>query len=149
MPDTLDRLIYDLGRLEARARVGALDPETALKLACAEFGTRKGEPPRPTLSVATDRHEAAAHRAVAHRVGAVLDGHAADGKAILQKVAEDLAEVVQEQVDANTPPPLAASTLAARRRRGNTSERTLVDSGEMLRSIRVEAKAGTDGWHDD
>lgn len=149
MTDPLDRLIRDLARLDASARVGALDPTNAQKLAFAEFGTSRGEPPRPTVSVATDKARTSIERAVAKRVGEVLDGKSsATGRDVLQKVGDDLAELIQEQIDSNTQPALAKSTLAARRRAGQ-GDRTLVASGEMLRSIKVETSSDPDRWRDD
>jgi hypothetical protein len=57
---------------------------------------------------------------------------------------------VRDAIDGNTPPPLAPSTLAARRRRGNFSARTLVDTGKMRLSIKVDTKPGARAeWPDD
>lgn len=149
MTDPLDRIIRDLGRLDASARVGALDQENAQKLHWAEFGTRTGEPPRPTVSVATDKARASIERAVAKRVGDVFDGKSsATGRDVLQKVGGDLAELIQETIDSNVQPPLAESTKAARRRAGQ-GDRTLVASGEMLRNIKVETSSDPDRWRDD
>lgn len=148
MTDPLDRLIRDLGRLDASARVGALDQENAQKLHWAEFGTRTA-PPRPTVSVATDKARTSIERAVAKRVGDVFDGKSsATGRDVLQKVGGDLAELIQEQIDGNTQPALAKSTLAARRRAGQ-GDRTLVASGEMLKSIKVETSSDPDRWRDE
>lgn len=147
MMDDLDRLIIRMQHLDASARVGALDEENATKLSYSEFGT-VNEPPRPTLSAATDRNANAIHRAVERRVATVVAGKPQTGQDILADVAHDLAEEVQNEIDGNVQPALAPSTIVARRRRGNPSERTLVDTGEMLRSIKVETKRG-DGWWPD
>ncbi len=150
MTDPLDRLIRDLARLDGSARVGALDEKNASHLHWAEFGTRTGEPPRPTVSVATDKARASIERAVAKWVGDVFDGKSsATGRDVLAKVGGDLAELIQETIDSNVGDPLAKSTLAARRRAGITSERTLVASGEMLKSIKVETSSDPDRWRDD
>lgn len=139
MPDDFDRLIRDLARCDGAAIVGALDEKNAKKLAFAEFGT-KTAPPRPTLSVTTDRLAPAIDRKIRREIGAVLDGkgRGVTGREIVAEVARDLAEEVRHAIDGNTPPPLAASTLAKRRARGNPSTRTLVDTGEMMRSIDVQ-----------
>lgn len=156
--DDLDRLIRRLDRLPAAARVGALDEESARLLSLQEFGSAQGPTGtkgehnviRPSLSAATDRNAAGVHRAVARRVGAVIDGKTAQtGEAILGAVGADLAEEVRNTIDSNVQPALAPSTLATRRRRGNASERTLVDSGEMMRSITVDTKAGVGDWADE
>lgn len=155
--DDLDRLIIRMQRLDASARVGALDEENARKLALQEFGSAQDPPGakgehnviRPTLSAATDRNANAIHRAVERRVATVVAGKPQTGQDILADVAADLAEDVQNEIDGNVQPALAPSTIAARRRRGNPSERTLVDAGDLLRSIKVEAKRGDGGWPDE
>ena len=45
------------------------------------------------------------------------------------------ASSVKMKISSNIPPPLAASTLAARRRRGRTGTRTLIDTGQLRNSI--------------
>lgn len=148
MPDAFDRLIADMKRLTASARVGALDEENARKLAYQEFGTVT-IPMRPTLSVTTDRLEPAINRAINRRLRDVIDGKgSASGEAILRAVGEDLREEVVAAIEDNTPPALAPSTLANRRARGNPSTRTLVDTGKMRDSIKVETKAGAGDWAD-
>ena len=146
--DDLDRLIIRMQHLDASARVGALDEVNATKLSYSEFGT-VNEPPRPTLSAATDRNANAIHRAVERRVATVVAGKPQTGQDILADVAHDLAEEVQNEIDGNVQPALAPATIAARRRRGNPSERTLVDTDEMRKSIKVEAKHGDGGWSDE
>lgn len=147
MTDPLVRIIRDLSRMHGSAAVGALDEETATKLRFSEFGTATAEP-RPTISVATDAARPSIDRAIARRVGDVMDGKStASGVEVLTPVARDLAEQVQERIDNNTPPPLAASTLATRRRRGQ-GDRTLVATGDMLRGIGHEVSADA-GRYDD
>ena len=146
MNDDLDNLLRDLKRLDARARVGALDEENAKKLAYQEFGTETA-PMRPTLSATTDQTERDIHAAIKRRVLGVIDSkRTVTGETILAEVGGMLAESVREAIDGNVPPPLADSTIAARRRRGNDSTRTLVDTGDMRASIKVETKAGDAGW---
>lgn len=142
MADALDRLIRDLARLDGAAEVGALDPETAKKLSFAETGTRLGVDPRPVLSRTTDRLRPAIERSIRRQVGEVLDGRGrgVTGQEIAADLGRDLAEEVQNAIDGDTPPPLAESTKAKRRREGK-DERTLVDSGEMLRNIKSRAVA--------
>ena len=148
MPDDLDRLIARMKRLGASARVGALDEENAQKLAYQEFGTETA-PMRPTLSGTTDRLQAAMDRAVDRRLRAAIDDKGtASGEDILRAVGEDLREEVVAAIENTTPPPLAPSTLANRRARGNPSTRSLVDTGDMRDAIKVETKAGTGDWAD-
>lgn len=140
-----DAVALGLGRLTGAAVVGALDEENAEKLAYSEFGAAKA-PPRPTLSVTTDRLAPAIDRKVRREVGLVLDGkgRGVTGQEVLGEVGRDLAEEVQNAIDGDVQPPLAPSTLAARRRRGQ-GDRTLVASGEMLRNIKAETSARLDG----
>lgn len=151
MPDAFDLLIRDVSRLSASAVVGAVDDEeNASHLSAAETGTRTAKP-RPTLSAATDRLTRPINDAIKRRVVAVLSAQRTmTGEAILGEVGGMLAEEVRDAIDGNTPPPLAPSTLAARRRRGNFSARTLVDTGKMRLSIKVDTKPGaTAQWPDD
>lgn len=144
-----DELVRNVGHISGSAIVGALDEENAKHLFWAEFGTPTSDP-RPTLSVTTDRLRPAIDRAIKADVQAVLDGRGrgVTGQEVMADVGRDLAEEVQNAIDGNVPPPLAKSTLAARRRRGQ-GDRTLVASGEMLRSIRVETSADPDGLNDE
>ena len=144
-----DQVLRGVRGLPASAVVGALDEENAQKLAYSEFGTPTA-PPRPTLSVTTDRLRPAIYRAIQADVQAVLDGkgRGVTGQEVLADVGRDLAEEVQNAIDGNVQPPLAVSTLRQRRRRGQ-GDRTLVASGEMLRNIKVETRADPDGLRDD
>lgn len=146
-PDKLDRLIGRMRHASATADVGIIDDEeNAQHLFWAEFGTVTAEP-RPTLSRAYDQHERALQRAIDRRVGEFVDGDISSGEAVLREPAQDLAEAARENIDNNPPPELAKSTLAARRSRGNLSERTLVDSGKMRDAVRAVVRDGvaTDG----
>jgi hypothetical protein len=146
MPDAFDQLIRDFSALSATADIGALDEATATKLQRTEFGTLTARP-RPTLSAATDRNAGAINRAIDSRIKQVIDTRRAmTGETLLGEVGEMLAEEVRDAIDNNTPPPLAASTLAARRKRGNFSARTLVDTGKMRLGIGVKTARGADGF---
>ena len=148
MSDAFDRLLADMRRLDGRARVGALDETNAQKLAYSEFGTVH-EPPRPTISAAFDRAEATLRRAIDRRIGAVIDGASeAGGRRILSEVGEDFAELTREEIDNNTPPENAPSTLAAKARKGQ-GDRTLVATGAMRDGIAVESKSDSKPWQDE
>jgi hypothetical protein len=145
--DDLDRLIVNLGRASGSAIVGVIDDEeNASHLFWAEFGTTRGEPPRPTLTVTTDRLAPAIFRAERAALVRILDGkdHHTTGQEILADVGRDLAEEVQQAIDNDPAPPLAASTLAARRRAGQ-GDRALVATGEMMRAVRAKTDSKVDG----
>lgn len=148
MPDLLDKILADLRRLNGSAVVGALDGVNATKMAWQEFGTNRA-PARPTLSTTTDAATSSVFRSIQRQVGEVLDGQGrgVTGREIVAGLARDLAEEVQNAIDNNTPPPLAPSTAAARRRAGKDT-RTLVDTGDMLRSIGVETSDDPDAFND-
>ena len=148
MRDRLDNLIADLARLDGAAEVGALDPVNAQKLAWQEFGTSRA-PARPTLTVTTDAATPAIMRSIRRQVGEVMDGkgRGTTGQEIVGGVARDLAEQVRDAIDSDTPPELAESTKAARRRAGRDT-RTLVDTGDMLRSIDVRTSADPRAFED-
>lgn len=148
MRDRLDNLIADLARLDGAAEVGALDPVNAQKLAWQEFGTRTA-PARPTLTVTTDAATPAIFRSIRRKVGEVMDGkgRGTTGQEIVGGVARDLAEQVRDAIDGDTPPELAESTKAARRRAGRDT-RTLVNEGDMLRSIDVRTSADPRAFED-
>lgn len=148
MRDRLDNLIADLARLDGAAEVGALDPVSAQKLAWQEFGTRTA-PARPTLTVTTDAATPAIFRSIRRQVGAVMDGRGrgATGQEIVGDAGRDLAEQVRDAIDGDTPPELAESTKAARRRAGRDT-RTLVDTGDMLRSIYVRTSSDPRAFED-
>lgn len=150
MRDAFDRLITDLARLDGAAEVGALDPVNAEKLKRNEFGTPGGLiPARPTLTVTTDSATPAIFRSIRRQVGAVMDGkgRGVTGQEIVGDVGRDLAEQVREAIDGDTPPELADSTKAARRRAGRDT-RTLVNTGDMLRSIDVRTSADPRAFED-
>ena len=148
MLDAFDRLLADMRRLDGRARVGALDETSAQKLAFSEFGTINA-PPRPTISAAFDRSEATLRRAIDRKIGAVIDGTSeAGGRGILSAVGEDFAELTREEIDNNTPPENAPSTLAAKARKGQ-GDRTLVATGAMRDGIAVESKSDSKPWQDE
>lgn len=147
--DALSRLLASLRRLDGAAVVGALDPENARKLAWAETGTPTSDP-RPTLSVTTDRLRPAIERSLRRQVGEVLDGkgRGVTGEEIVRGLAGDLREEVVAAIANNTPPPLAESTKADRRRRGLGTQ-TLVAEGDMMRSIKVASSSDPDAFKED
>lgn len=150
MRDRLDNLISDLARLDGAAEVGALDPVNAEKLKRNEFGTPGGLiPARPTLTVTTDALTPTIFRSIRRQVGAVIDGkgRGTTGQEIVGDVARDLGEEVQNAIDGDTQPELAASTKAKRRREGKNT-RTLVDTDEMRKSIKVRTSADPRAFDD-
>lgn len=145
--DELDKLLKRLKNLDARARVGALDPENAQKLAYAEFGT-KTSPARPVLSATTNKYKESLGALLKKKLQGVIDGKNHTGEEILQDVGEDLVELVQEEMDAGFGAPLDPETAQSRRRRGVPAPQPLVDSGDLRASIKVETKDNLGDWED-
>jgi len=144
MSDPLDMMIRALESANAAStRAGIVDDETnASKLFYQELGTIT-IPARPTItrSYDEDRIMAEAEKALGDAMGggpSLVDGVA--------KIGDDLAARTREAIRSNTPPPLAESTIEARRARGNTSTATLIDTGEMLAAVTSQAKAGAGEW---
>ena len=145
MADVLDRLVADFAKGGASGRAGIFDDEdNASKLLWAEYGTDTA-PARPTLSPAYD--EEAVTREIEAGVDALLGGRGS-AVSVVSSAVESLADRVVKNIESNTPPALADSTIEARRSRGNMSTATLIDTGEMRDAVRSEAKRGDDGWGD-
>lgn len=60
-------------------------------------------------------------------------------KPVLEEVAEGLAALLRQHIDAGDFPPLSPVTLEIRRRRGQTGTSPLIDMGAMVGSIRSRA----------
>lgn len=82
---------------------------------------------------------------VATQLVGSLAVNAIAGNARMSDVFDDLGNygkrVVQQSIESVFSPPLADSTLAARRRRGNFSEKRLEDTGHMKNSVRYEVSS--------
>lgn len=134
------------------AIAGIFSPDKAHlaeRLSWQEFGTTQpGSVQRQTVAPAFDKGEAAVVRALAEDLSDALDGTLPAAE-VPERMAITLAANIRERIESNTPPELAESTKAARRRRGNTSTQTLVDSGDMLGAIEHKVTGGgkvdTDG----
>lgn len=148
--DGLDALIKSFARLgDDTAAAGIFaDEENATKAMFAEFGTVTA-PPRPFMSRAAVVAEQAAARAVRDTVGENVDGASRSRRVVAKspaKAAADLlAEAMRREIDKGVPPPLAESTLAARRSRGNSDTTPLRDTGAMRGSIASKAGPGEGG----
>lgn len=138
--------------------------EEAEKLTYQEFGTKvRSEsafqkdateatgavrvPQRQTVAPAFDEGEDEIVEDIADGLYDVIRG-AWYGDKLAERTAETLADNIRARIESNTPPPLAESTLAARRRRGNNSTQTLVDEGDMLKAIEhtvVRGEFNADG----
>lgn len=88
-------------------------------------------PARPTLKPAI---ESFGERKMAEKViDGVFDG--LSGEESGERLAVDLKRAVKDEIRNKTSPRLAKSTIDARRRRGNSSDKPLIDTGTLLNSI--------------
>jgi len=71
---------------------------------------------------------------------AVLDGDALKANQRLEEVGLIAQNGLRARVNSNIQPPLKPATLAARRRRGRTGIRTLVDTASMRNSLTYVVK---------
>lgn len=150
--DDTPRVIRQLGRIGTRtARAGIFTNEVeAEKLGFQEFGTETKDdeehvPQRQTIAPAFDASEDDYVELVAEGVDRTIAG--GDGQRVAGDLAKRMADDQRTRILSNTPPVLADSTIAARRRRGNSSTNTLVDEGDMLKAIEHDVIAGE--GHDD
>ena len=82
-------------------------------------------------------------RALAGDLSDALDGTLAPDE-VAENTAKALAANIRERLESNTPPALAESTLAARRRRGNNSTDTLIDTRDMFDAVEHAVREGED-----
>lgn len=96
-------------------------------------------PPRPTLvpGVMSVRKEIGKHMGSAMRRAIKTSGDvAAVIDAGLNAAGLIAVSAVRQKITSNTPPPLAESTLRKRKKRGVTRTNTLIDTGEMMKSVK-------------
>lgn len=110
--------------------------------AVQEFGSVKMSiPPRPTKGPAIEKGQQKIRDGIAAATRRAFKGTQTVEQGLDQLGMVVVGDIKKEIRDLTTPE-LKESTLAARRRRGNTSEKPLVDSGLMLQEVThsVEAK---------
>lgn len=98
--------------------------------AIQEFGNPPSLPPRPTM-----RPTVAAKTSQWAKIYAQMIKNSQSGTAVLEvmggSIAGDMREAISQVVD----PPLAKSTLQARKRRGNGSKKPLVDTRVLFNTL--------------
>jgi phage gpG-like protein len=66
---------------------------------------------------------------------AALEGKADQMMKSLHALGIKVVSAIRNKINSDIPPPLGRATLAARRRRGRTGTKTLVDTGQLRNSI--------------
>lgn len=94
-----------------------------------------GIPARPTLRPGIQTAQREINRRLELAGRAATDGKPSSVRAQFAAAGSAGAQSVKRVINSNVGPPLAASTLAARRRAGVKSERTLVRTGQMRNAV--------------
>lgn len=94
-----------------------------------------GIPARPTLKPGVRDARVEIERRLRLAGTAALEGKPSSVRAQFAAAGQAGASAVKAKINSNVGPPLAASTLAARKRRGLKRTNTLVDTGQMRNAV--------------
>ncbi|MDM2794904.1 MULTISPECIES: hypothetical protein [Citrobacter] len=143
MADSIEDFLNNVAsQLDSKQlKVGFIDGATypdgtpvAMVAAINEYGRpENNQPPRPFFRNAIAEHESEWTDAIARGIRA---GYPVDQ--VLEVVGAQIQGDVQESIAQIMTPPLAASTLAARKSKGNNSTKPLVDTKVMIRDVHYE-----------
>jgi hypothetical protein len=95
----------------------------------------KNIPARPVVHPGIKDAQAQIEKNLASAANAAFDGKRSQMMAALGRAGFSATTSIKLRIQSNTPPPLARSTILARRRRGHTSTKTLVEFGEMRNAV--------------
>ena len=105
-----------------------------------EFGSpEKGIPPRPFMRVAKMEHAKDWKEQMAKSMRGVHKGRKTEEQA-LDDLGDTIVKDVRQAIMDVYFPPLKEATLKARRRKGNYSEKPLIDTKKMFDSLKYEYK---------
>ncbi|HGK4675246.1 TPA: hypothetical protein ACJ2WV_004547 [Kluyvera georgiana] len=143
MADSIDDFLSNVAsQLDSKQlKVGFIDGATypdgtpvAMVAATNEYGRpENNQPPRPFFRNAIAEHESEWADAIARGIRA---GYPVDQ--VLEVVGAQIHGDVQESIAQLMTPPLAASTIAARKSKGNNSTKPLVDTKVMIGDVNYE-----------
>lgn len=143
MADSIEDFLNNIAsQLDSKQlKVGFIDGATypdgtpvAMVAATNEYGRpENNQPPRPFFRNAIAEHESEWTDAIARGIRA---GHPVDQ--VLEVVGAQIQGDVQESIAQLMTPPLAASTIAARKSKGNNSTKPLVDTKVMIGDVNYE-----------
>lgn len=106
-----------------------------------EYGAPKaGIPERSFIRASFDKNEDEYVKQIKDYVNRVLQGEVS-GNTLYTKMGQTVAQDTQKHIRAKIPPSLQASTLRARRRRGNEGTTPLIDTGRLIGAISYEVKS--------
>lgn len=143
MADSIEDFLNNVAsQLDSKQlKVGFIDGATypdgtpvAMVAATNEYGRpENNQPPRPFFRNAIAEHESEWTDAIVRGVRA---GYPVDQ--VLEMVGPQIQGDVQESIAQLMTPPLAASTIAARKSKGNNSTKPLVDTKVMIGDVNYE-----------
>lgn len=143
MADSIDDFLSNVAsQLDSKQlKVGFIDGATypngtpvAMVAATNEYGRpENNQPPRPFFRNAIAEHESEWTDAIARSIRA---GYPVGQ--VLEVVGAQIQGDVQESIAQLMTPPLAASTIAARKSKGNNSTKPLVDTKVMIGDVNYE-----------
>lgn len=137
---TIQLRLKELGAYQAKA--GWIEKKNypngtsvAMIAAQNEFGNaKKNIPPRPTVRPAVADNQKNWEAIAAQGANRVLAGKAT-AHDVMGLIAESAENAIKKNYETISSPALKPATIAARRRRGNSSEKLLNDSGLAFASI--------------
>lgn len=143
MADSIEDFLNNVAsQLDSKQlKVGFIDGATypdgtpvAMVAATNEYGRpENNQPPRPFFRNAIAEHESEWTDAIARGIRA---GYPVDQ--VLEVVGAQIQGDVQESIAQLMAPPLAASTIAARKSKGNNSTKPIVDTKVMIGDVNYE-----------
>lgn len=143
MADSIEDFLNDVAsQLDSKQlKVGFIDGATypdgttvAMVAATNEYGRpENNQPPRPFFRNAIAEHESEWTDAIAR---GIRTGYPVDQ--VLEVVGAQIQGDVQESIAQLIAPPLSASTIAARKSKGNNSTKPLVDTKVMIGDVNYE-----------
>lgn len=145
MADSIEDFLNNVAsQLDSKQlKVGFIDGVTyldgtpvAMVVATNEYGRpENNQPPRPFFRNAIAEHESEWTDAIARGIRA---GYPVDQ--VLDVVGAQIQGDVQESIAQLMTPPLAASTIAARKSKGNNATKPLVDTKVMIGDVNYEVR---------
>lgn len=109
-----------------------------------EYGIpSKNVPPRLGMRETVAKKERQWQKAAAHLAGQVMEG-SLNPKALVETLVQLARRDFFKRINSNPGPPLKKKTLQNRRRRGNTTETTLIDTHRMIEGLETKVEKADD-----
>lgn len=130
------------GILEGATYSGQMDSEAGQWIApiaaAMEYGTKRGVPSRPFMRNTIDRCKKKWVAAFKFHIKGQTQDQSSINRAFVL-VGHDIATDLMDTIERGVPPVLNEQTIKRKRKKGRESpEKTLIDTGEMMRAISSE-----------